>query len=112
MAEDYVDVRQLLPGWDEQTCWSCGGEWLQRSKVGETICPHCLMGQGDHSRRDQEEPTDYGELWYGDIPREEMLEQYAEMSKEMREGVLRLSVETPLVDDYPAVGRVLKEAES
>lgn len=67
---EYVDVRQLHPAYEEKECWNCGNTWLRYAHSGESICHECFMGQGDHETLD--EPTDYGELWYGDISRDAM----------------------------------------
>lgn len=81
--EQYVDVRALLPGYEEKECWNCEATWFKSNRLGESICPKCLWGQGDTDSVD--EPTDYGTLWHGDVSREEMLERQNETRREIRE---------------------------
>jgi len=79
--DDYIDLRRLHLSYEEKECWNCGNTWFREARPAESICSNCLWGQGDH--KDVDEPTDYGELWYGDISREEMKREYKQTQKKM-----------------------------
>ena len=93
MSEDYIDIRRLHPAYEQRECWSCGHTWLRKARPAESVCRRCFMGQGDHE--DVDAPTDYGELWYGDVSLAEKRRQYRETQQDLREGVLHGHVDTP-----------------
>jgi len=79
--DDYVDLRRLHIEYEEKECWNCGHTWFRQARPAESICSECLWGQGDNERVD--ELTDYGELWYGDISRDEMRRKHQQTRGEM-----------------------------
>lgn len=101
---DYTDARHLHPGYERKECWNCGNTWFRRPRPAESICRACFMGQGDHDRVD--EPTDYGELWYGDVSLEKKRRQHAEMKAELRDRRLDDAVEVPYAGRGPALATV------
>lgn len=88
-VDDYVDIAAIHPNAWEVECWNCDHSWYCWTQAQGRVCTVCLMGQEqtDHGTECEtpEGYTDYGRLWYGDIPREEMYRKHAETREELRE---------------------------
>lgn len=78
-SKQYVNVEKIHPDYDLHECWYCGNEWYVRRPSQRRVCTECFWGQ------DEEDPTDYGDLWYGKVSREEKKRLYAETRASVRE---------------------------
>ena len=88
--EDYVDIRSVHPEYWMVQCWNCGHEWFAATVSQARVCHGCLMGQEELDHESEsvtpEGYMDYGRLWYGDIPRREMVERFERTKEDARNG--------------------------
>jgi hypothetical protein len=95
--DQYVDIREIHPDFDEQECWSCGHtEWIGPSRHTR-VCHNCFVDNSptDHDGSsvvegpDDELYVDYRLLWYGDVSLEEARQRYDEKTEGIRERAAR-----------------------
>lgn len=92
-VDDYVDIRDVHPDYDEMECWNCG----HTERIGPNrrmrICHNCFMDNSptDHDGEsivegpDGELYVDYRLLWYGDVSIEEAQARYERRTKDARD---------------------------
>jgi hypothetical protein len=86
---DYVDLTPLSPRVQHFKCWNCGHEGManQSKDHGAIICHECYHGQ-------DEDGTDYLELWYPNLSREKAKERQntkrTETRKQLNDVTVRL----------------------